>query len=1039
MSQKGMVITMVIQNNLNATNALNKLNVNTHGVKSASEKLSSGFRINRAADDAAGLAISEKMRAQLRGLGQAIRNANDGISLIQTAEGALDETHAMLHRLKELTVQASNGTYTDEERKYMQGEVDALLEEMNRIAVATDFNGIKLLDGSLEEGGAKGGNNTYGSVFGMRQYSAAFSQHISVSSSAPGVTIAFTTNASGVGNEFATWDETGKHLTVNLATGGAYSDSRINALIQDASVRETGQTPPAKVEWRSDVGVIVGANFTTSATVAGVRQTATLDLLPLMLQGPDPFEGGILGHADKISFTANQFGSHVDTEGLFSSIIIRTNALPGKEGVTVDAPAQFGTAGAAITLNLSTGVEYSNSDIENLLRQAGFDYSVNLFSSIAPDGDKTAFFTQIGAIRTGVGATIGENGMITVGSSTLGSVNATVTGSTTGTASTNWTSIGGKNLNWLRDEIANVIAPNVVSSIMSAFPSLGFYSGSTISIGMGHETMPTGVQGAVSHSASYNPATLGGFNTLELKLSTSFINSITNGSAAGNFTSGGRDELIELIAHEMMHAVMFTSVSNVMRGTTGGEAPLWFKEGWAQAVAGPANWVSDHLGLNASSSTTQIQNALQTHALQNGGGGTGASHYGTGYLAVMYLGYMFNGASGPVTSANIATGLNKLLGELQMGKSLNAAINDNTKFSSLANFQSGFATDAQAHTFIQQLLAATTAAGTGSVLADLNANIGIPSTPGAESFLSIITGSNTATNTFPTGFAVVTGGSVTGDGVKVHPTFEAFPAVAGSPPTLTASINAAGMTISSNKNGNYYFVIQDKGDVIWMPQDLKDRPNVISGAITGGTPVQIDLNALGFDPETQRVLVVVQCDDDDLFSTVRNLTFDPSTSPVDDDPYVPIFGNFTDGQGLGWSHFTAGGNGLTLQIGANNAAEQRLTVNISAMDSIALGVSAIDVTAIEKARESISKVDTAISTVSRQRASLGATQNRLEFTVNSLTASLENLTAAESRIRDADMAAEMIEYTKYNILQQAAQAMLAQAIQSPQAVLQLLR
>jgi len=143
---------MVIQNNLNAINANNKLRVNVIGTKKSTEKLSSGFRINRAGDDAAGLAVSEKMRTQLKGLGQAIRNTNDGISFIQTAEGALDETHSMLKRIKELATQAATGTYTDDDRAFMQQEVNALLTEMNRISEATDFNGIRMLNGSLSFG-----------------------------------------------------------------------------------------------------------------------------------------------------------------------------------------------------------------------------------------------------------------------------------------------------------------------------------------------------------------------------------------------------------------------------------------------------------------------------------------------------------------------------------------------------------------------------------------------------------------------------------------------------------------------------------------------------------------------------------------------------------------------------------------------------------------------------------------------------------------------------------------------------------------------
>jgi flagellin len=141
---------VVIQNNLNATNAHNKLNTNVIGSKKSSEKLSSGFRVNRAGDDAAGLAVSEKMRTQIRGLSQAVRNANDGINFIQTAEGALSETHAMIKRLKELAVQSANGTYTNDERALMQLEINALKREIDRIAEATDFNGIRMLNGACE-------------------------------------------------------------------------------------------------------------------------------------------------------------------------------------------------------------------------------------------------------------------------------------------------------------------------------------------------------------------------------------------------------------------------------------------------------------------------------------------------------------------------------------------------------------------------------------------------------------------------------------------------------------------------------------------------------------------------------------------------------------------------------------------------------------------------------------------------------------------------------------------------------------------------
>ena len=140
---------MRINTNISAMNAHRQLGVNTNSSAKSLEKLSSGLRINSASDDAAGLAISEKMRSQIRGLNQATRNAQDGISLIQTAEGALNESHAILQRMRELAVQAATDTYDASDRSELQQEVDQLASELSRIGENTEFNGMKLLDGSL--------------------------------------------------------------------------------------------------------------------------------------------------------------------------------------------------------------------------------------------------------------------------------------------------------------------------------------------------------------------------------------------------------------------------------------------------------------------------------------------------------------------------------------------------------------------------------------------------------------------------------------------------------------------------------------------------------------------------------------------------------------------------------------------------------------------------------------------------------------------------------------------------------------------------
>lgn len=139
---------MIISHNLNAMNAHRNMKISNGDQGKSIEKLSSGYRINRAGDDAAGLAISEKMRAQVAGLDQASRNAQDGISLIQTAEGALNETHSMLNRLKTLAVQSANSTYTSSDRTLIEKEVTELKAEIGRIATDTDFNGTKVLNSS---------------------------------------------------------------------------------------------------------------------------------------------------------------------------------------------------------------------------------------------------------------------------------------------------------------------------------------------------------------------------------------------------------------------------------------------------------------------------------------------------------------------------------------------------------------------------------------------------------------------------------------------------------------------------------------------------------------------------------------------------------------------------------------------------------------------------------------------------------------------------------------------------------------------------
>ncbi|MBD7968942.1 flagellin Hag [Paenibacillus gallinarum] len=227
---------MIINHNIAAMNTHRQLGTNTANTNKSIEKLSSGLRINRAGDDAAGLAISEKMRGQIRGLDMASKNAQDGISLIQTAEGALNETHSILQRMRELAVQSSNDTNTTSDRGELQKEVDELAKEITRIANTTEFNTKKLLDGSADTGssvtdkanlsfhiGANGGQNISLTITAM-------------DAATLGVSGAATTNAAATAANAAV---TNDGISISTATEADTAIETINSAIQTVSAERS--------------------------------------------------------------------------------------------------------------------------------------------------------------------------------------------------------------------------------------------------------------------------------------------------------------------------------------------------------------------------------------------------------------------------------------------------------------------------------------------------------------------------------------------------------------------------------------------------------------------------------------------------------------------------------------------------------------------------------------------------------------------------------------------------------------------------------
>ena len=312
-------MAMIVQHNMSAMNANRMLGITNSSLAKSTEKLSSGYKINRAADDAAGLSISEKMRSQIRGLNKASDNAQDGISLIQTAEGALNESHSILQRMRELSVQASNGTETDDDREAVQKEISQLQDELTRISSTTEFNTMKLLDGSLGGGSSATGIKVDASVSNKALQAGA----LKTTAATNGVYKADTAVANDDAGMKA-GDTTS--LTVNyLNAKGEQESITVNLKYKDATtlVSEDGSR-----EYTVTSGAATAAQKTT-AFLAELKQTSLAD------------DFTIKSAADgKLDFTAK-------TAGTETSQILSTSESKISAGVFSQIAAVAATADTA--------------------------------------------------------------------------------------------------------------------------------------------------------------------------------------------------------------------------------------------------------------------------------------------------------------------------------------------------------------------------------------------------------------------------------------------------------------------------------------------------------------------------------------------------------------------------------------------------------------------------------------------------------------------------------------------------------------------
>ena len=344
---------MVVRSNIMAVNSQRQLGMNNSQVSKALEKLSSGYRINRAGDDASGLAISEKMKSQIKGLDTASLNAQDGISLVQTAEGALTEVHNMLNRMTELATRSANGINEDLNRESLQLEVDKLQEEIDRISQSTNFNGIKLLDGSLGGGNVSANGTTFTGANDVSKFSAA-----EVTGAAAGISFTAVTSASAT----ETFVIDGQKLEIDWSKGDA---KKFLESITSVNGSATAIATEAGKEWANKLTELFNNQIQEQGLKGSVKVSfdGTNFSLKSENKGSDSefsFSGSTLTEAEK-SLGSLLFGGSTTAGDPITSIISKAGNEYNGDTIAANSQFQMNINGTKVAVTVVTQITKTSS------------------------------------------------------------------------------------------------------------------------------------------------------------------------------------------------------------------------------------------------------------------------------------------------------------------------------------------------------------------------------------------------------------------------------------------------------------------------------------------------------------------------------------------------------------------------------------------------------------------------------------------------------------------------------------------------------
>ena len=910
-------MSMVINHNIPALQTYNIVNSTSNSLQKSIAKLSSGLRINSAADDAAGLAISEKMRAQVRGLDRAVANTQDGISLIQTAEGALSETHSILQRMRELSVQAANDTLTQQDRSYIQEEIDQLNEEITRIGNTTQFNKKKLLNGDSAGLWSSSSLETKAIIKGGLREIDQFGQKKSV--------------------------EGNYKITVKADPGqGEVQKSDIMTIKHPNVITNKTVNSPLDVKDVETEGMAPGTYSLKFNGTDAAAATAAADIT------------GSYGIGGQLYTTTN-------TISAFGAIPAGGETLTIKLGET-ELYSQAFDAGIAGT-SVATDV---NTKMANMVAKAA-EQGVSLSGTLAADGSGTLTTTKLGSAAPTLSFTW-SNGT-TSPCVPNEPTNAAVKAEDVFTvASTTKNTLNGSVLFEVKtiDSSTGIVTMKATASTLSQ-------DGVSTTKTMDNIVVKQGGD-AVNLTDIFGGTDTDGEETVTVALTNQMIGAIQDGAKFAVSIKAGVEENNDNVAH--------IQLTGALDGT--------WEDGWQNGVFNgkSPDYILDSTDL--ADKEIHFKNYMV-----NGKSGEAT----LGDIVLKTGGKFTTATGGAVKAANItsndtlASFTNTYIGKTATG---DVKLRDLDKF---WNSEGTFMLeDAKTLTLNQGN------GKTASITLYANDTLDEVATKINDAIASGLGQSKYVDDA--TKFATFVSGPQA-NSEAVNGTFVIRSVVPGAAGEITFSgdqgiIDAFSLnTIQDSKETVYNVDVSDAHTGEIIAQNVKTTGNVLHGVINEN--VDVEFGAL---------------------SGVTAKWSEPLKAYT-----------YTSQQTSSTLHLAD--NTTVLQVGANEGED--LGMDIGDMRSHALGLDGVNVMSHERAGRSITIIDNAIDKVSTQRAKLGAYQNRLEYTASNLTTASENLTSAESRIRDTDMAKEMMNFTKLNIMLQAGNSMLAQANQQPQNVLSLIR